>query len=118
MVLAGDFQQFFGLDLADVWRDCLTVRRTLVLVERLKYNPDSVYRAMWMGGIQFLGWGSTQYVLANIHDRFTSLTMATAGVEATREHMYPVPTVDVAVVAATIADFNTTQFMKMISEPG
>jgi hypothetical protein len=66
--LRGDFQEFFQLDLVDVWRGTLTPRRVFDLAGSLYSIPRSRYRAKALGDDRWLGWSAEAAVLADIYD--------------------------------------------------
>jgi hypothetical protein len=87
--LRADFQQFYGLDLADAWRGRLTATRVLDLAEQLHAVPDSRYRAAAAGDPSFVGWNQAAAVAADQYE----MSQLVAGVK--REHVleYPRPSV-------------------------
>lgn len=66
--LRGDFQEFYQLDLADVWRGTITPRRALDLAESLATVPRSRYRAAAMGDSRWMGWSAETAVGADLYD--------------------------------------------------
>lgn len=77
--LRADFQQFYnGLDLADVWRGGITRRRALELAEQLAFEPRSRYRAMILGGPEWIGQDRPVAVLMDLFDALQANTVVTA----------------------------------------
>lgn len=66
--LRGDFQEFYQLDLVDVWRGLITPRRALDLAESLTTVPRSRFRAAVMGDQAWMGWSAETAVLADLYD--------------------------------------------------
>lgn len=115
-----DFQHLLGIDLGDLWRGTLSVRRALVLSGQLLDDHRSQYRAAKRGGPEFLGWSEDTYLLASIRDEILTLLAALGGEKVTAEDMWPRPTRavvtdDVDPVVGTIADFDTGGFMRMFA---
>lgn len=93
--LQADFRQFYsGLDIADVWRGLLSPRDALVLAAQLAFVPSSRYRALALGGVQFIGWDPNTSVLSDIHDAVVDnsvVTIKSAGGKSQRPEAYPRP---------------------------
>lgn len=87
-----------------------------MLAEQLKLVAESRIRALWMGGVNFLGWDSAQYARANTYDLIAGLAVGLGGKRLQQKDRYPRPTGDVPqAVTTTIEDFDIGQFMAQIS---
>lgn len=117
MALMADFQQFYQLDIGDLWRGTLSVRRALILVEHLRDIVDSRYRALKLGDALFLGWGTDQAIAADTHDSILVIAAGLAGQKLTRDDLWPRPQRPEGEVeeVGTIAEFNVSDFMRMIA---
>ncbi|MEV7925306.1 hypothetical protein [Kitasatospora sp. NPDC088779] len=62
--LRADFQRFYGLDLADVWRGHLSPRRAWALAEHLP--EESALAASLAGGPEHRGWTLQTHLLAHL----------------------------------------------------
>lgn len=64
--MIADFQQFYGLDLLDVFKfdGSLTPVRAALLIEKLPF--ESRYFAVVQGGSDFLGWTPTYHALVSL----------------------------------------------------
>jgi hypothetical protein len=74
--------------------------------------PRSRYRAAQLG-TDFMGWGATEAVLANIFDL---IVVAVEGDDLKDEHLYKRPVEDEDDQAATVADFNVDRFMRQLGQ--
>jgi hypothetical protein len=112
-----DFQQFYGLDLSELWTGGLSARRVLILSEHLKDIPDSRYRAATLGGPQFLGWDDDRYLAADTRDFMLAILTSLGGQKLTAEDLYPRPerAEDMPQEAATIAEFNPGAFIRWLT---
>lgn len=79
-----DFQQFYGLDIADVWRGTLTVARAVELLEGLAFEPHSQYRAEALGGSQHNGMDRSTFVLMDLFDAVQAGTFVNAKVQGAK----------------------------------
>ena len=89
-----DFQQFYALDIADVWRGTLEVRRALELLEGLAYEPRSQYRAEALEDPTSLGLDRNGLILMDLYDAIQSGTYANAKVQGAKPQKptpYPRP---------------------------
>lgn len=89
-----DFQQFYALDIADVWRGTLEVRRALELLEGLAYEPRSQYRAEALDDPTSLGLDRNGLILMDLFDAIQSGTYANAKVQGAKPQKptpYPRP---------------------------
>lgn len=78
--LEADFTQFYQLDIADVWRGQLSPRRVLVLAGQLGTVPGSRFRALTLGGADFVGWTRDSEILADVHDAIVDNSLVTSKV--------------------------------------
>lgn len=102
-----DFQQFYQLDIGDVWKGTLEVRRALELLEGLAYEPRSQYRAEALGGGEHLGLDRNAMILADIFDAIQNGTFANAKVQGAKPQKptpYPRPGVAGGGVPSPAAD--------------
>jgi hypothetical protein len=89
-----DFQQFYGLDIDDVWKGTLEVRRTIELLEGLAYEPRSQYRVEALGDPAHMGLDRTTMVLMDLVDAVQAGTYANAKVQGAKPQKptpYPRP---------------------------
>lgn len=88
-----------------------------MLAEQLKLIADSRIRAIWLGGVQFLGWDAAQYARANLYDLIAAVAVGLDGKKLQDKDRYPRPTTapEQAVDLPTIADFNVGRFLAQIS---
>lgn len=94
--LEADFRQFYGLRLRDAFSagGTLSAGEALVLAGQLGTVPDSRFRAMSLGGLEFAGWSREADVLADIHDALVDnsiITVKSAGGKAGSANPYPRP---------------------------
>lgn len=100
----------------DVWSGREEPGHVLALAEQLKLIHDSRIRALWLGGIEFLGWDVAQYARANLYDLIAALAKGLGGKSMTDADRYPRPTVKAAQeTTMTIADFNIQNFMNQLA---
>lgn len=78
IAIRADFQQFYQLDIADVWRGTLKASRALELIDGLAHVPQSRYRAEALGDESFHGWDRATELLASIFDALQTNTVVTA----------------------------------------
>lgn len=112
--LLADFQQFYNLDLADVWRGRIEIRRARVLAEQLKAIPESRYRAADLGDPRFLGFGWNAMVTADLYNLIVCALAALCGKKASAKDLYPRPQTSDARETVTVADFDIDGFMENI----
>ncbi|WP_382307277.1 hypothetical protein [Herbiconiux sp. UC225_62] len=119
--LRGDFQEFFQLDLVDVWRGSITPRRALDLAESLFSVPRSRYRAAVMGD-RWLGWSSETAVLADVfdavRDAMTSNAEIWGGKISAPKYPRPAAKPDMPAskaASSTIADFPIWEMVRSTS---
>lgn len=106
-----DFQQFYGINLEDLWTGGLSPRRALILSGHLLDIPDSRYAAIDRGGRQFLGWGTDRYLAAENHDLLVLLANMW-GAKFGQEQVWPRPKATVKEKpVGTIAEFRKNEFM-------
>lgn len=111
--LLADFQQFYGLNLQDLWTGQLSTRRAVLLLGRLLDIDDSRYRAALRGGPQFIGWGPDRYIAAATHDWMLILASAWLDQNASIDDFWKRPQRTVAATAdevGTISDFSVPGF--------
>lgn len=116
--LAADLKQFFGVLIDDVWAGRFPVGRAVEFAEQAKNIPDSRIRALWLGGIEFLGWGTEQYALANLYDLIHAFALGIGGKSLRKSDRYPRPEIaspQSVVKKPTLADFDIDAFMAKIA---
>lgn len=91
VVLMADFQQFYGVNLQDLWTGQLSTRRALILLRGLHDIDDSRYKAELRGGPQFIGWGEDRYIAAELHDWTILLAAAWIGKGASVDDFWKRP---------------------------
>jgi hypothetical protein len=64
--LEADLLQFFGVDLLDVWRNKVSLRRVLVLSKRLMHMHGQA--ALPMAYDESLSWGTQEHLMARVTD--------------------------------------------------
>lgn len=79
-----DFQTFYQLDIADVWKGKLDVRRVLDLLEGLAYEPRSQYRAEALGDPAALGVDRGVMVQMDLFDAIQNGTFTNARVQGAK----------------------------------
>lgn len=92
--LAADFRQFYQLRLADVWRGLLSPGDALALAGQLGTIPGSRFRALCLGGLEFVGWTREADILADLHDALVTnsvVTIKSAGGKTQQPDPYPRP---------------------------
>lgn len=79
--MSGDFWALYGLSVDDVQKSPGMVRVFYELLERIAYEPFSLYRAQRLGGDYWFGWTTENDVLASIVEelRGNTLTVASVG---------------------------------------
>lgn len=118
MTLWPEFQQFFRLNLADLWTGGLSVIRALVHVEHLKTLTDSRFAATMRGNGSFQGWDDDRAIAAETHNVLVMIAAGLGGKKATPDLLIHAPTPvipDNVARAATIAEFDVDGFMRVIS---
>jgi hypothetical protein len=64
--LEADFLEFFGVDLLDLWRGRLSLRRVGVLIHSLAHKPG---RSSWLAAVdESAVWSVNDYLLARVSD--------------------------------------------------
>lgn len=105
-----------------MWRGQLSSRRALTLAGQLGTEPGSRFRALSLGGLEFVGWTRDSEILADLHNAIVDnslITAKAAGGKPRTPDPYPrpvhkqdrTPTVDVP----TIDDFPIHMVMAMTS---
>jgi hypothetical protein len=112
--LRADFQQLYGLNVDDVWTGALDPGHALALAEQLKLDPNSRVRAIWLGTVEYVGWGPMQHALANLYDLIASGFYSIGGKKLPSKARYPRPTPPPQ-EASSIKDFNVELFMRRLS---
>jgi hypothetical protein len=85
----------------------------LQLIGRLGDVPMSRYRAAVLGD-DFMGWGRTERILADLFDRITAVG---ATGKVSDDALYQRPTVnDETDQAATVADFDVDAFQRQLGQ--
>lgn len=114
MALSQDFQQFYQLDLGDLWRGTLSVRRALLLVEGLLDIPGSRFAADRKGSRDFLGWDEGRNIAAHTSDILNVILASLGGKQLSLGDLWPRPEAPEPEVG-TIADFNVLSFKRMLA---
>ncbi|MDA3643779.1 hypothetical protein OU416_06905 [Saccharopolyspora indica] len=89
--ILADFQQYYGLDLAQVIRpgSGYSPIRVLYLIRQLPLESRTY--AEIRGGAQFVGWGQDRYLLANVIDAIQQTTYAVVAANSKRKPKAPKP---------------------------
>lgn len=98
-----------------MWAGSLDPAHAVVLVEQLRYVPESRLRAAAIGSEDFIGWGPTQFISADIADLIQASIFSQAGKRMPNSARYPRPQVVIESDPMTIADFNPDLFMGQLS---
>lgn len=119
-------QQFYGVNIDDVWAGRQPVGHVLVLAEHLKLNPRSRVYALHRGDIGFMGWDPAAEILANQYDQFGALMAGLSGekhIDPAR--LYPRPGEEQSQAAGeqepivpTIAEFSAATFTRFMYGTG
>ena len=97
-----DLLVLYGFDIWDAIDGRVPVRRAFIYLDRLCYEPRSVWRAKQLGGPEledyapYIGWDSTHSMLADLSDQIQFLTNAYQAVNTESHKMmdldpYPRP---------------------------
>lgn len=107
-----DLLALYGFDLADVFAGRAPVRVALLLISRLPYEPDSLWRAHQLGGLEHKGWTPDTYRLAEIIDQVAVNTVAVGNMGSKKKPKLPEPSYRPRIVerdqpeAGSIEDFD------------
>lgn len=71
--LRADFQQFYGLDIDDVWTGALSPSHAYILAQHLKRNPHSRVFAIHGGTPELQGWDAAAIIAARKHNLIAAL---------------------------------------------
>lgn len=82
---AGDMWALYGVDVYGPFR----IRLVEALLERLNYEPNSLWRANQLGGPEWFGWGTAERMMADLIDRASM--SAKAGGKIKPSEVYPRP---------------------------
>lgn len=107
------------MKIQDVFTGGEDAGHVLLLAEQLKLIPTSRYRAIWLGGLEFIGWDIAQHTRASTYDVLAGIGLGLGGKQMTPEMRHPRPTsaddVKATLVAPTIAEFNIPEFFERMS---
>lgn len=93
----------------------------LRLAGQLLSLPGSRYRAIKvLGGIEYIGWDTSQYTLAGMYNLIAGLAYGLGGKDVPEDRLHPVPkgTADEQapkLVAPSIAEFSIPQFFERMN---
>lgn len=76
--IEADLQRYYGIDIGDWWREEISSRRLLVLIEQLP-GESATFRARNIGD----RWNETQHILAYIADQITFARREAQGEDST-----------------------------------
>lgn len=102
----------------------LSPRRLLGFVERLRFEPMSIYRARLLGGEkhwdEHIGWGQTEELLAAICDGINQLILVTDAARTNRRPRKATPlqrpvVADQRIESQSVADFPIFQAVALTS---
>lgn len=71
--LEADVQRYYGIDIADLWRGSLSLRRLYVLIERLPVDSIAARRIASEGDDTLAGWTLRDVLLARVVDEIAAL---------------------------------------------
>lgn len=97
-----DLLALYGFDIWDAIDGRVPVRRAFVYLDRLTYEPQSIWRAKQLGGPEledyapYIGWSSTHAMLADLSDQIQFLTNVYQAVNSEKHQLaeldpYPRP---------------------------
>lgn len=97
-----DLLAIFGFDIWDAIDGRVPVRRALMYLDRLAYEPKSIWRAKQLGGPEledytpYIGWDLTHSMLADLNDQVQFLINMTQAINSENHQMaeidpYPRP---------------------------
>lgn len=87
----------------------------LLLVEQLAVRDDSHLSAALMGGLQFVGWTQDRMLAAATRDLIAMVLAGLGGTKLPETDLWPRPARPEVAQAATIAEFDTGAFMRMLA---
>ncbi|MGO2188180.1 MAG: hypothetical protein ACTH4Y_08025 [Microbacterium gubbeenense] len=77
--MRADLQQFYGIDIDDVWAGRVSARHVLILAHQLTAVPDSRVFALRGGTPQLQGWDSGTVIAARTHNLIVTLINGLSG---------------------------------------
>lgn len=97
-----DLLAIYGFDIWDAIDGRVPIRRAITLLDRLTYEPRSIWRAKQLGGPElqdyapYIGWDQTHAMMADLSDQIQLLTNAYQAVNSENHKMaeldpYPRP---------------------------
>lgn len=95
-----DLLVLYGFDIWDAIDGRLPLRRAVSYINRLVYEPKSVWRAKQMGGselkdhIQYYGWDANSSILADMFDAINQQTRHQIIANTDEKHRDKVPEID------------------------
>lgn len=110
----------YGFDIHDVFSGKAPIRVAFAYINRLVYEPWSVWRANQLGGPEHLGWTPDTYRLAEQIDATNVNTVITGNVGSKRPPKMPDPAYRPKVKEAevkpveSLADFNVMGLMQSV----
>lgn len=75
-----DLLAIYGFDIWDAIDGRVPIRRAITLLDRLLYEPKSIWRAKQLGGSElenyapYIGWDTTHAMIADLSDQIQMLT--------------------------------------------
>lgn len=111
----------FGFDIHDVLTGKAPLRVGLAYINRLPFEPWSVWRANKLGGPEHLGWTADTYLAADQIDAIRVQTVVAGNVGSRRRPKMPDPVYrpkvktdeEVLAEAKDLASFDVTRLVKM-----
>jgi len=81
----------YGFRIRDVFNGRALLSECMLYIQRLPYEPKSLWRAMQLGGPEHLGWSAETYKLADLIDAVQINTVITANVGSKKAPEMPEP---------------------------
>lgn len=110
----------YGFDIHEVLKFRAPIRVAFAYLNRLPYEPWSLWRAMQLGGPEHMGWTPDTYRQAELIDAMNINTVITANVGSRKQPDMPEPAYRPSVKqpeekpAQSLADFNLVGLISQI----
>lgn len=113
----------YGFDIHDVFKGKAPIRVAFAYINRLPFEPWSLWRAEQLGGPEHLGWTADTYQQASMTDAINVNTVVTGNVGSRKPPKMPEPVYRPKVKkepeaqkVESLADFNVQALMQAIGD--
>lgn len=86
-----DLLGLYGFDISEVFRGKAPISSAWAYLQRLAFEPRSLWRAKQLGSLEHVGWSEDTYMLANLIDALQVNTVVSANLGGSKAPEMPDP---------------------------